>query len=45
MNHMLYGLYMANEHKGAEAVGMGFGTVQAMTGAMASAIGSHCTIM
>ena len=49
MNHMLYSLYMANEHKVSEAFGMGFGTIQAVTaavtGTVTSAVSSHCTIM
>ena len=45
MNHMIFKLIEANEHKGAEAKDVGFGTVHAVTSAVTSLLPTYCTIM
>jgi hypothetical protein len=45
MNHMILSLVMANEYKAAEAVDVGYGTVQAVTSAVGGMMGTYCTIM
>jgi hypothetical protein len=45
INHLIYSLIAANEHKAAEAAEVGLGTVHALTGAVASILPSYCTIM
>ena len=45
MNHLIYNLIMANEHKATEAVEVGLGTVHAVTTAVNSILPSYCNIM
>jgi hypothetical protein len=45
MNHMIFSLIMANEHKATEAAEVGLGTVHAVATVMTSILPSYCTIM
>lgn len=45
MNHLIFSLIAANEHKAAEAADVGLGTVHAVTSAVSSFMPSMCTIM
>jgi hypothetical protein len=45
MNHLIFSLIKANEHKAAEASEVGLGTVHAVTNAVTSILPSFCTIM
>jgi len=45
MNHLIFSLIAANEHKAAEAADVGLGTVHAVTSAVTSIMPSFCAIM
>ncbi|KAH7323887.1 Chloroperoxidase [Rhexocercosporidium sp. MPI-PUGE-AT-0058] len=45
MNHLIFSLTTANEHKAAEATEVGLGTVQAVTSAVTSIMPSYCNVM
>jgi hypothetical protein len=45
MNHLIFKLVEANEHKAAEAKDVGFGTVHAVTTAVTGLLPTYCTIM
>lgn len=45
MNHMIFKLIMANEHKAAEASEVGLGSIHAVTNAVTSIMPTYCTIM
>jgi len=45
MNHLIFSLIEANEHKAAEAAEVGLGTVHAVTSAVTSILPAFCTIM
>lgn len=45
MNHMIFKLVEANEHKAAEAGEVGLGTVHAVTSAVTSMLPEICTVM
>jgi len=45
MNHLIFKLIMANEHKGAEASEVGLGSIHAVTNAVTSIMPTYCTIM
>lgn len=45
MNHLIFSLIKANEHKAAEASDVGLGTVHAVQNAVTSILPSYCTIM
>jgi hypothetical protein len=45
MNHLIFSLISANEHKAAEAAEVGLGTVHAVTTVVTSVLPSYCTIM
>ncbi|KAH8679681.1 Chloroperoxidase [Tricladium varicosporioides] len=45
MNHMIFSLIMANEHKADEAKAVGLGTVHAVSAAVTSILPTYCTIM
>jgi len=45
MNHLIFSLIKANEHKAAEAQDVGLGTVHAVQAAVTSIMPSYCTIM
>ncbi|CZT53099.1 related to chloroperoxidase [Rhynchosporium secalis] len=45
MNHLIFSLTTANEHKAAEAAEVGLGTVHAVTSAVTSILPSFCNVM
>jgi len=45
MNHLIFKLIMANEHKAAEASDVGLGSIHAVTNAVTSIMPTYCTIM
>lgn len=45
MNHLIFSLTTANEHKAAEAAEVGLGTVHAVTSAVTSILPSYCNVM
>jgi len=45
MNHMIFSLVAANEHKAKEAADMGLGTLHAVESAVTSILPSYCSIM
>ncbi|KAI9047379.1 hypothetical protein LZ554_008825 [Drepanopeziza brunnea f. sp. 'monogermtubi'] len=45
MNHLIFSLMAANEHKAAEAAGVGLGTMHAVTNAVTSVLPTHCNLM
>jgi hypothetical protein len=45
MNHLIFSLVKANEHKAEEATQVGLGTVHAVTAAVTSILPTYCTIM
>jgi hypothetical protein len=45
MNHLIFNLIEANEHKLAEASEIGLGTVHAVQNAVTSLLPSYCVIM
>jgi len=45
MDHLIFSLIAANEHKAAEAADVGLGTVHAVNSAVTSILPSYCTIM
>lgn len=45
MNHMIFKLIGANEHKAEEAKTVGLGTVHAVESAVTSVLPSYCTVM
>jgi hypothetical protein len=45
MSHLVFNLIEANEHKSAEAVEIGLGTVHAVHNAVTSFLPSYCVIM
>ncbi|KAF4636354.1 heme-thiolate peroxidase [Cudoniella acicularis] len=45
MNHMIFSLIKANEHKAAEAAEVGLGTIHAVENAVTSILPSYCTII
>jgi len=45
MNHMIFSLIKANEHRGEEAAEVGLGTIHAVTAAVHSLLPTFCTVM
>jgi hypothetical protein len=45
MNHLIFKLVEANEHKAAEAKDVGFGTVHGVATAVTGLLPTYCTIM
>jgi hypothetical protein len=45
MNHLIFKLIMANEHKAAEASEVGLGSIHAVVNAVTSIMPTYCTIM
>ncbi|KAF2805367.1 Cloroperoxidase [Mytilinidion resinicola] len=45
MNHLIFKLIMANEHKAAEAAEVGVGSVHAVAAAVTGVMSTYCTVM
>ena len=45
MNHLLFRLFDANEHKSEEAVQVGLGTIHAVNNAVQSMMPDYCSVM
>ena len=45
MNHLIFKLIFANEHKVEEAAQVGLGTIHAVNNAVESMMGDYCSVM